>query len=233
MKPILLRIAAACLLPLGLGISAAQAQMTATNDTNYTYSTQTVVHDTYLPVSQTVDRYSTEIKAILNGGTVVYDQTFTLAFTDPTVQAAVQAAEALLAANNATFGAPFLASTNTLLLSSDTANSAPVTTGTDVWAVTTSYIGDVGGTTLMIGENRSQAFTLLMGQVDYDTLLTTDVYQSIDVVTTNTYLTTQFWQIDGVTAPVSSVPDASSTGLMLGGSLAAMGWFARRKSPAG
>ena len=227
MKPILLRIAAACLLPLWLGISAASAQTTSTNTTTYTTSTKTIYEDTYNPLSLTVDEYSTEILALLNGS-IIYDQTFALAFSDPTVQAAVQAAEALLAADNATFGAPVLTSASTALASSVTANSAPVTTGTDVSFTTTMYIGPQ---TIMVGDNQSQSFTIVPGGIDYDTLVTSDVHQSIDVVTTNTYLTTQFWQIDGVTAPVSSVPDASSTGLMLGGSLVALGWFARRKSP--
>ena len=70
-----------------------------------------------------------------------------------------------------------------------------------------------------------------IGTVDYDTLVTSGVHQSIDVVSTNAYPATHCWPFDGVTAPVSSVSDASSTGLMPGRSLADLGWFTRRKSP--
>jgi hypothetical protein len=198
------------------------------NTTTYTTSTKNIYETTYVPVSQSVDQYSTEIKALLNGSTVVYDQTLTLAFADPAVQAAVQAALAALAANNADLGAPVLTAPTTSLLSSVTADADPLVT-TNVSFATTLYIGPQ---TIMIGDNQSQLFPIPPGSQDFDTLVTSDISSLINVVTTNTYLTTQSYLLDGITAPISSVPETGSTLLLFSGSLAALGWLVRRKLPA-
>jgi hypothetical protein len=65
-------------------------------------------------VSQQVNRYSTTLKAIL-GGQTVFEQTYAAAFSDPAVQAAVSAADAILTADHATPGAPVQTSSSTVL----------------------------------------------------------------------------------------------------------------------
>ena len=55
--------------------------------TNSTSSSTSGYVDT--PVTQRVDQYSTTIEAILNGGSTVYDQTFSAPYSDPSVQAAI------------------------------------------------------------------------------------------------------------------------------------------------
>jgi hypothetical protein len=144
------------------------------------------------------------------------------------VQAAVQAALAALAANNADLGAPVLTAPTTSLLSSVTADADPLVT-TNVSFATTLYIGPQ---TIMIGDNQSQLFPIPPGSQDFDTLVTSDISSLINVVTTNTYLTTQSYLLDGITAPISSVPETGSTLLLFSGSLAALGWLVRRKLPA-
>lgn len=56
------------------------------------------------PVTQRIDQYSTTIEAILNGGSTVFSQTFSLPFGDSTVQAAVAQADAILAGDGASVG---------------------------------------------------------------------------------------------------------------------------------
>jgi hypothetical protein len=195
--------------------------------------------DQYTPVTQTVDQYSTTIDATLNGGASVYDQTFALPFSDPVVQAALQAAEAILTADNATFGAPVLTSSSTTLLSSQTANvvqPGPYTqaTGNTTLTSTTTF----GPATILVGDNQIDTFTVLAGQEDININTNNEYYIPVNVVTTNTDLTTQSYLLNGTTSSTgASVPDSGSTLLLLGVGLAVLGcaarWQTQRAQPEG
>ena len=82
-----------------------------TNSTTSNY----VAQDT--PVTQQVNQYATTLKATVNGQTV-FEQTYAAAFSDPAVQAAVSAADAILTADRATPGAPVQTSNSSALESS-------------------------------------------------------------------------------------------------------------------
>ena len=162
-----------------------------------TYTTSTVTQETNLTatVNRQVNEYSTELIARLPNGTVVYDQTFNAAYSDPAVQAAVaQAAAALAGAGAASYTGPTETNSSQTLV-----NSASVTAtnaiGTNVSAATTMYIGPQ---TIMVGENQSQVFTLSAGQVDYDTLITFVVTNLVTTTNTDTYLNSAAYVMEGV-----------------------------------
>jgi hypothetical protein len=69
------------------------------------------------PLTQHVNQYSTTLIAKLNGNQL-FSQTLGAQFSDPSVQAAILSADALLTGQGATFGAPSLASGSTVLLNS-------------------------------------------------------------------------------------------------------------------
>jgi hypothetical protein len=185
--------------------------------------------DEYTPVSLTVNDFSTTIDATLNGGASVFDQTYALPYSDPTVQAAVAAAEAILAADNATFGAPVLTSTNTAPLGSQTADivqPGPYNQATGNTTVTT--VNTFGPNTILVGDNQSDIFIVLAGQLDINVNTDIQYFIPVDVVTTDTYLTTDSYLLNGTT-PVQggAAPDPGSTLLLLGVSLAGLGWATR------
>ena len=74
-------------------------------------------------MTNSVSDFSTTITALLNGAPV-FSQSFGLPFADAMVQQAVAAADAILAGEGASFGAPVLASAGTMTASS---TSVPVT----------------------------------------------------------------------------------------------------------
>jgi len=82
-----------------------------TNSTTGSYVAQDTV------VSQQVSQYSTTLQGTVNGQTV-FEQTYAAAFSDPAVQAAVSAADAILTADRATPGAPVQTSNSSALESS-------------------------------------------------------------------------------------------------------------------
>jgi hypothetical protein len=190
----------------------------------FTYSY--VAMDT--PLTQQVNQYSTTLIATLNGSHV-FSETFGAPFSNPTVQAAVLLADALLNGDGATFGSPFLASGSTSLAGSQLSylQTGEQNTGT-VQETTTELFGPnfiIGCT--VAAENcldfGDQLFPALMfiqpGQLDIN--LRTNIEVAIDrnVVTTNTFLTTQTYEIDG-TNETSAVPEPATWGLMLTGALA-------------
>ena len=194
-------------------VTFAQVGGGGTDTTTYTTSTKNIYDTTNLTESQSVNTYSTEIIALMQGGATLYDQTFNMAFADPTVQAALAAAQGVLTTNGAaSFIGPTLLSDIPSLASSVSLTGDPVVTGTDVSVATTTYIGPQ---TIMTGENQLIPFTIPAGGVDYDTLVTSIIHQTITTITTNTYLTTDVYQLVGVPAPTTSVPEPA-TMLLLG-----------------
>ena len=93
------------------------ALATPTTTATSSFTTSTAVVETIIdtPVTQQVNTYSTELTAEMQGGPVLYDQTFPVAFADPVFQTAIGSAESVLTgAGAASFlGPTLLNSTNT------------------------------------------------------------------------------------------------------------------------
>jgi hypothetical protein len=200
-------------------------KVVVTNSTSSSYVT------VQTPVTQQVNQYSTMLKAILNGSQTVFQQTYAVAFSDPTVQAAVSTADAILAGDGASPSAPAQTSTSTVLQSTQVSNGPIVqsTTATGNSTVTDTYT--FGPATIMVGDNQSDTFTVLSGQEDVNVNTDTEYYAYQNVTTTNTYLTTQTYTISGTAAAVSATPAPASWLLMLTG-LAVAGlltWLRRLK----
>ena len=179
-----------------------------TNTTTYTTSTKTVYDTTNTAVAQQVDTFAVELIAHMQGGSALYDQTFNAAFADPTVQAALVTAQGVLTANGAASFLQSLLSTNTSLTGSVVQTGAPVVTGSDVSFVTTTYIGPQ---TIYIGDLQSIPFTIPPGGVDFDTLITSIIYQTITTTTTDTYLTKEVYELIGIPT-ATSVPEPGTLG---------------------
>jgi len=204
----------------------ATAAVTATNTTNFTFSTVTIYTDTTANVTQQVNTYLVELKARMQGGAYLFDQTYNVAYTDPSIQAAITQAENLLtnAAAVSFTGPTQLSSTQST--SSATVTGPYVVTATNVSTAVTEYVGPQ---TIMIDTNQSTPFTLLAGQVDFDALTTTDVYQTQTATTTNTTLTSQVYEIDGAPAGVTPATPAPPPLLLALMGIAACGLFVFRK----
>jgi hypothetical protein len=188
-------------------------QLVITNSTTSSYVT------VQTPVTQQVNQYSTTLKAILNGSQTVFQQTYTVAFSDPAVQAAVSTADAILTGDNASPSAPAQTSTSTVLQSSQVSNGPIVQSATATGNTTVTDTDTFGPATIMVGDNQSDTFTVLAGQED------------VNVNTNNEYLTTQSYTISGTAAAVSATPAPASWLLMLTG-LAVAGlltWLRRMK----
>jgi hypothetical protein len=219
---------------------------------NYTFSTAEI--DTYntTNVTQQVNTYQVELKARMQGGSYVFDQIYNVAFTDPTVQAAITQAENLLTGDGATsFTGP------TQLSSAQSTSSATNTVQTGKVLGTVSSISTlyVGPQTVSTGDRGiCQSYTpasgsappqltgcsltgtplvLLAGQMDIDTLTVSPYTISQTVTTTNTTLTTQVYGIDGIPTPPAT-PAPPSVWLAITGCLAMFAYVFRfrRRAPA-
>ena len=223
-------VAAAMLVAPGL-VAAAHAQTVAPNPGGslvVTNSTTATITYAGMPVTQQVNNFATTVSALLNGGQV-FTETFAVSFADPTVQAAVVAADAILAGDGASFGAPQLLSNSTVLQSSVTSPTTTYTcqtvpaadaTGSQISSVTT-----FGPGTIKVGTCQSDLFNILAGQTDININNGTQYTVPDGVVTTNTNLTTQVFQIAGtISSPgtipspgPTSVPEPGTVGLVLFG----------------
>jgi hypothetical protein len=177
------------------------------------------------PVAERVDQYKTTIDANLNGGPPVFQETFGLPFSDPTVQAAVTAADAILTGDGASFGAPVLGPHSTSLVGTQLTD---VTTGTSATgAVEISSLESFGPNYVAVGDNISDLFLILAGQLDIN--VNTENFYATDrnAITTSTYLTTQTYDILGTTAG-ASVPEPTFLPLLLLGLIAILWWRRRR-----
>ena len=193
--------------------------------TNSTTATATYVTT---PVTNTVSDFSTTITALLNGAPV-FSQSFGLPFADATVQQAVAAADAILAGDGASFGAPVLASTVTTTASS---TAVPVTPSLSCAQLlsggynnngmnTVTSTNTFGPGVIFVGGCKADTFTILPGQLDLN--INTDFGYDVPVnaVTTVTSTTTQIYDIFGLAAatpsPPVSVPEPGTAALLLAG----------------
>jgi hypothetical protein len=179
---------------------------TVTNSTTSSYVAQDTV------VSQQVNQNSTTLQATVNGHTV-FQQTYAAAFSDPAVQTAVSAADAILTADRATPGAPVRTSNSTVLQSSQ---SSYVLTGdtTATGNTTATLIDTFGPAAIAVGDNQSDVFIVIAGQLDVNANTNTEYFADRNVVTTDTYLTTQTYTIQGTGGTAYSACDINRDGVV-------------------
>ena len=176
-----------------------------TNSTTSSY----VVQDTV--VSQRVNQYSTTLKATI-GSQTVFEQTYAAAFSDPAVQAAVSAADAILTADRATPGAPVQTSSSSALQGSQ---SSYVLTGDTAATGNTTQSDSVtnGPAAITVGNNQTDVFIVNLGQQDINVNTNTEYFADRNVVTTDTYLTTQTYTIQGTGGTAYSACDINRDGV--------------------
>ena len=244
---------------------AAWAQRPATSvsaGTTETTSSATVNTYNTTNVTQQVSTFQTELKARMQGGAYLFDQTYNVAFTDPSITAAItQAKSVLTSAGAVSFTGPTQLSSNQSTTSAtntaQTGTQSQVLLGSADWIgpvtisigqrgacasytlapVSTSnasgLIGSNGSYALLSGCSGGQSYALASGSQDIDTLVTSLVTISQTVTTTNTTLTSQVYELDGLAAgatptPPSATPAPPSLILCLIG-LALAGLYAARR----
>jgi uncharacterized protein YhjY with autotransporter beta-barrel domain len=155
-----------------------------TNTTTTTGSTKTVTHDTVVDLPPSGGAAQTFLSSLLGVSYPQASLTTDKTLADPVVQKAIAQAKQAVTKSGGTL---FADATSNLVSGSAT----PVyvrtdVTATNVSATTTMYIGPQ---TIMVGDNQSQSFSIVPGGVDYDTLITTDVYRNLVYQLTGTTLT--------------------------------------------
>ena len=249
MRPHLWTNVVSCFLAMA---PAAWAQATANNTT----SQSSAEIDTYVvsQVNQTVTTYKTELRANLQGLPPLYDQSVNAGFNDPAFQNLIaQAQNVLYAAGAVSLLNPTLIIGNT---SQSSSTSSVLTPGPkQVVPVVTTYVGPASPLVGYLGI--CQSYTLALtgpqftnctggtatvlnvpaGSQDVDTTNISLVTINQTSTTTTTYLTTQLWDIVGITAnnqtnnnqllPTSPVPPSLLLSLV---GLACVGfWVAYRQ----
>jgi hypothetical protein len=68
--------------------------------------------------------------------------------------------------------------------------------------ITTSSAVTFGPAAILVGDNQTDLFIVLAGQEDTNVNTNTEYYAARNVVTTNTYLTTQTYTISGTSSAV-------------------------------
>jgi uncharacterized repeat protein (TIGR01451 family) len=197
-----------------------------------TYTTSTAEYNTTntTTVNQQVDEYSTELIAKMPGGTVLFDQTFSAAYSNPAVQAAVaRAAEDLTRAGAASYTGPAETSFLQTLVNSSSV-TVPNSTNARISTTTTEYIGPQtlvvgnfgvvqGYTPFLTNWNGNPTYvSILTGGVDFDTFVFSlvDIYQT--TTNTDTYLNKSVYEMMGtvgqadLSLSASAVPEPVTVG---------------------
>jgi hypothetical protein len=206
-----------------------QAQGVAPNPgtpTVITNSTSATITYADTAVTDTVDDYSTTLLALVNGSQVS-SVTLLAPYSDPTVAAAIAAADGILTGDGASFGSPSLFSSTSVLQSSVitppsesyTCESAEATGSTD--ATGTPAVTDTvtfGPATITVGDCNQDSFTILAGQQDINVNVNNAFTIPVETVTTDTYLDSQTYEIAGTTEVAPGVtPEPASVELVLSG----------------
>jgi hypothetical protein len=173
------------------------------------------------PVTQRTDAYATTIEAVLNGGSTVYDQTFSAPFSDPSVQAAILQADGILGGDGATYGSPFQTVNTTVPAGSQVTYQVTGQSPTGAFEIGT--ITTFGPTSIAVGDNQSDLFTILAGQEDIN--INTENFYATDrnAITTNAFLTSQTYEIDGTTSTSPAAPEPATWLFCGAGLLACLG----------
>ena len=217
-----------------------------TSNASTCFTTSAAEVDTIIdtPVTQQANTFSTELTAQMQGGPVLYDQTFPVPFADPVFQSAIGTAELVLTGAGAVsfLGPTPVSSTNTLSTTTNTVQTSetssllfgegvwigPVTLDTGDFGVCQSYTLETstfnpstsGSYPLMSGCTiGGTPLTLRFGAVDYDTFDLTLVDIFTTTTTTNTDLLTQDYNLVGVPAsvPVPEPPEWFNLTMLLVG----------------
>jgi hypothetical protein len=189
---------------------------TGTNTVTATASTKTSSETSITDATVRVDTFVTHVTATDPTGATVDDQQLPVAFSDPTVQAAIAAARALLLGEPlptlVILDGPTLVASSVDLVS---ANVATVETGRDVTPIvtTTVYVGQMGGTCFGVGDldvlnttpcaacpactipAAGTPFPIAPGGVDVDTLTDTHTVIHQLQTTTNTFRTSTHYAL--------------------------------------
>ena len=208
------------------------------SNTTFSVSTTCSEQVTTTNLTRRVDQFATELRARLQGGPLLLDQTFAAPFTDPAVQSALASAQKLLTVQGAKgFVGPSLLSNNTMLSGSNTVagaiQTAPLQTfvtvtttvgGGSVVGVSSTaivQIGDIGqclgfdaaGVPFGCDPKAGNPVTIVIGSEDVKANVHTAYFLGVTNTTTNTFLTSQVYELDGVSAPVSGVPEPGTLAL--------------------
>ena len=221
-------------------------------------------------VSKRVDTYSVELKARLQGGSILFDQTFQVALSDPLAQAGIAQAKTVL--TNA--GAKSFLTLNQLSsvesLVSAITNTVPVGTPQTQTIIGTKatlgpafyFVGNLGVCQSYVleannhltfdpaadfhailsgcaggqpagpaGPSANRTFFVALGQESVDVSTVTLVTGSQTSTTTSTFLTTQVYELDGVTGQAAppATPAPPSWLLTMIGMVGVGLYFGRRK----
>lgn len=236
---------------IGLADGSYPFTMTVATAGSLTYSTQgTFVLNSTSQTNAEIDTYNTtsvtqpatatqvELKARMQGGAYLFDQTYNVAFTDPSMAAHIaQAKGVLTGAGAVTFTGPTqLSSTQSTTSATNTVQTGSQSTGmpTNTYTYTapttgpmTIYTGNRGicqsysfpasappvltgcslaGTPIVFGPSFYASGMFFVPQYDTDTLTVNLVTINQTATTTNTTLTSQVYEIDGLPAGVTAIP---------------------------
>ena len=181
-------------------------------------------------LTQRVDQFTTELRARLQGGPLLLDQTFAAPFSDPVGQSALVSAQQLLTAQGAKgFLGPALLGNNTAPINSNTIPNVIQSAAPQTFvAVTSNIIGpgsvQIGTIGQCQGANAAgvpfgcdpaagNPATVQAGTSNTNVNSHTSYFLSVTNTTTNTFLTSQVYELDGVSAPAAGVPEPGTLAL--------------------
>ena len=189
------------------------------------------------PVSRRVDQYATTLVVTLNGTQTILNQTYNRPFGDAAVQSALQQAEAVLAAGQASFGSPLLAANTTTFQGNQ---SSLTETGRGSDGKSTVITANTFGPAIVNVSNNFNSADLfssgspawvyvLPGQLNINLITDFEILVTRDAITTGAYLTAQTYSLNGISGS-SSTPEPGSMALMAGG-LGAVAYWRRKRKP--